>query len=64
MSFAAMYAGRCNAGEHPIRPGEQITEDTDGGFSHVRCLLIDDEPETVRAKACTRCHLIHAGECF
>jgi hypothetical protein len=67
MSFTARYPGRCNAGDDQIYVGQTIAEDDDGGFSHVRCLLIDDEPEPrprPADQACPRCNLIHAGECF
>lgn len=62
MSFEAMYGGVCEAGDDPIRQGEQIVSDGDG-YSHLRCVQITDEPPA-RERPCPRCHLVHRGECF
>lgn len=69
MSFLASYPGACEAGDDQIRPGDRIV--TDGfGYSHLRCIQIDDEPATpprrppTTERKCGQCHLVHAGECF
>ena len=65
-----MYPGMCSVCDGRIQPGQLIAEDTDGGYSHLPCLELDDEPRadgSWRQPPCPGCHLVHAPaqkECF
>lgn len=60
-AFIAQYYGTCAACWGSIRPGEEVVYNAADELVHVEC------PEAVEGPsrpACSRCHLVHAGECF
>lgn len=61
MSFPARYPGECSDCDHQIRPGDEIASDGLGGQAHVFC---PSRTPASSAVPCTRCFLVHAGECF
>lgn len=55
-SFEARYPGTCAAAGDPIKLGDPIVN-TDDGYAHDDCVVV--EPP-----ACSKCWLVHAGECM
>lgn len=66
MAFVAQYRGTCGLCDEPIKPGETCEYTVAGAIVHAPCpeptpTEIDMQPgETV----CTKCFLVHTGECF
>lgn len=46
MARRAAHAGTCTAEADPIEPGDLIVSDPRGGYSHLACAGVDDEPDT------------------
>lgn len=61
MSFQANYPGECQECGNRFKEGDWIKRHIDG-YQHAECE--DTAPEDTRGDACTKCFLIHAGECF
>jgi hypothetical protein len=62
MSFAASYAGICDACEGPIVPGQLIRDATEAQrsaytYEHVTC---PEQPAP--GKACPECFMVHAPQ--
>lgn len=62
MSFRARYAGQCPGCAEGIDVGDEIT-DADGYYAHLECSNEEPKTETTQ-QACTKCWLVHNGECF
>lgn len=57
----AQFHGTCSLCDDPIVPGQAIVrDDTDDTWQHETC---GSRPD-VAPCACSRCFLVHAGECF
>lgn len=63
MSFVAKYRGQCSEGDE-IWPGEEVEYGTDKVLSHVSCDSTRPPLDSRNATKCSRCFLVHAGECF
>lgn len=61
MSFEANYPGTCQECGGWFKVGDQIDRHIDG-YQHTEC--VGSEPDYTRGDACTRCFLVHAGECL
>lgn len=59
MSFQANYPGECQECGGRFKTGDWIDRHIDG-YRHTEC----EAPQGTRGDACTRCMLIHAGDCF
>ncbi|KIA73472.1 hypothetical protein ANMWB30_23990 [Arthrobacter sp. MWB30] len=62
-TFTAKYAsGNCVECEERIRPGEEITHNADGSYTHVECPAT--ELESLAGKpVCTTCWLVGPCDC-
>lgn len=62
--FAARFPGRCDANGCRIEEGDRIGY-TDS-YDHPLCEACwrTDREETMPPQACTRCFMVHAGECL
>jgi hypothetical protein len=64
MSFRARHPGMCQCGCERL-----FDRDTEVQYTEDRQIVIvghdtDTEVISVRTKVCTKCYLMHAGECF
>ena len=59
--FQANWPGVCQECSDPIHVGDWIERHIDG-YQHTDCRAATKE--YTRADACTKCFLVHAGECF
>jgi len=62
MSFQANYPGDCQECGHRFKAGDWIDRHIDG-YQHHDCKTAVKH-EYTRGDACTKCLLVHAGECF
>lgn len=60
MTFQANYPGVCQECGEPFAENDWIKRHFDG-YQHASC--VDGRPDDTRDDACTKCFLIHAGEC-